>query len=737
MDRIRTLVLAWVCGAAMTACGSGNGSSAPEPGTGTPDTPKSVLEQTAFASCADFKTYYAEALAQEYFSGYAYNRNCFGCDPATLQAVDFAQGDAVAAPEAPQQAPEREATQTNTQEAGVDEADLIEASPDGQYLYVLRREARELLVIDSSNLDNLQILQRMSLGDNKQPSGMFLDSDTQRLVVVLTPGYIYYLEAPPVSDAGFASAGKSSIAPPYFEQATEVQFYDVSDPTAPQPLETLRIDGQYLDARRIDDRLHLITQFGFPYPSELYTSETFNTLAYEEYPQAYADADEARMDALAEQIRAQIASAVDKLEISELLPTLGTQASAQQTLACNQIQRPSISTRMGLLMISSIDTDGSALSTLGTINNAWQLYASSNALYLSQHSGGWWFDPEQKQQTAIYRYDISTGSAVPNGLGIIDGWFANRYQMSEFDGHLRVVSSEARPAEDPEAAWVNHHHLSILSTTGMDLSGQVEDFVDVAEKPRETIRATRFVGDSAYVVTFEQIDPLFTFDLSDPTQPEKKGELEIPGFSTYMHPLGSDHLLTIGRNAGEGGIGTGRGFQLQIFDVTDLSAPKVIASAEPQLDDGDYAFSLAEHDPHAFTYSDVPVLLSQNDTDGLLSIPVQIGSPDPERALSGFMALRIAIAGSDGSIEEYARIDHKDSGEGEQGCPPDADQLPPEGCTGFAPIIYNQPLRSVIIKQQSPLLSNTSVLTLSSSYLKSLDASGASPAERDSLDLRP
>ncbi len=744
MDKLRSLIGSAFFGALIVGCGGSGGVQAPSP-TATPNpsgsdaTPKAQLQQQAFASCSAFKDYYADALAEEYFSGYSYNRNCFGCEPAALESVDFAQGDAVAAPSAPEAAPDREVTDTNTQEAGVDEADLIETSPDGQTLYVLQREARELLVIDISDLNALTILARVALSDSRQPSGMFLDADNQRLAIILTPGYVYYLGAPAVSDAGFASpaAVKLSIAPPEFEEATEVQFFDVSNPSSPNRIESLLMDGQYVDARRIGSRIHLVSQFGFPYPAALYANDAFRKLAYEDYPRAYADNDQATMDALEPQIRAHIDQAVAGLSADELLPQLGTAASGQQSLACTQIQHPTVSTRMGLLMMSSIDSDGSALNTLGSINNAWQLYASNSALYLSQHSGGWWFDPAQKQQTAIYRYDISSGSALPDGLGLVDGWLGNRYQMSEHENHLRVVTTEARPGAQANDAWVNHHHMSVLSTASMDLTGQVEDFVDVAEKPRETIRAARFVGDKGYVVTFEQIDPLFTFDLSNPNAPLKVGELDIPGFSTYMHPLGESHLLTIGRNAGDGGIGTGRGFQLQIFDVTDLADPQLVVSEEPVLGDSDYAFSLAEHDPHAFTFAEVPSLLDFNTLSGLLSIPVQIASSDANKALSGFLAYQIGLNPNGGSIDEYARVDHKDTGSGGQSCPSNTDQLPPEGCQGFAPVIYNEPLRSVIVQDSGALQTTTTLLTLSSSYLKVLDASDDTPSETGSLDLRP
>ena len=81
----------------------------------------------------------------------------------------------------------------------------------------------------------------------------------------------------------------------------------------------------------------------------------------------------------------------------------------------------------------------------------------------------------------------------------------------------------------------------------------------------------RFVGDIGYVVTFRQIDPLYTIDLSTPERPRVLGELKIPGYSAYLHPIGDDLLLGIGQDATEEGRPTGT--QVSVFDVSDLRRP--------------------------------------------------------------------------------------------------------------------------------------------------------------------
>ncbi len=708
--------------ATLSACS--NGSSPLAPGSsGTPTskaTPKSQLSQAQFASCDALKDYYSDALAEEYFTGYANQRNCFGCDPVALQTVDFAESSDTAAPTAAgASAPSnREVTQTNTQEIGVDEADIIETNPNGTEIYVLRRFPRELLVIETADPANPRILSRTPLSGSRDPRGMFFDVPSQRLAIILDQSF-YCILAPAVSDAAFAPSAE-------FRQGTQIQFFDVSNPAAPRALEEFTTDGYFVDARRIGSRLHLVTQFGFPYPAGLQNDPEFEQLAYRDYPQAYRRQDEAEMARLEPQIRARIRDAVAMMTAAELLPEESTNATGEQTLDCTAVLRPEVKARLGLLLISSIDTDGSALSTLGTINNAWQVYASENALYLLQHSGGWWFDPDQRQQTAIYRFDLSTGNARPGAVGLVDGWVNNSYQLSEYQDHLRVAATEGRYA-GPNRRFTQHNHLTVLATGSMNQTAQIADFV--SENKQEVIRAVRFLGDKGYVVTFEFTDPLFAFELSNPNQPRLAGQIEIPGFSTYIHPLGTEHLLTIGRAGGVDGQGTGNSYQLQIFDVSRLDQPVQLATASPALGPDDYAFSLAEYDPHAFTFA-----AQASATTGLLSIPVQIGARDVNNALSGFVAYRIDVAAGANAISEYARIDHKDEpqrqGEGET-CP-STRTAPQDGrCSSFAPVIYNEPLRSVIIRESG----RTTLLTLSSAKLKSLDASATTAQDLATLPL--
>ena len=118
--------------------------------------------------------------------------------------------------------------------------------------------------------------------------------------------------------------------------------------------------------------------------------------------------------------------------------------------------------------------------------------------------------------------------------------------------------------------------------------------------PGEQIYSARFIGSRGFLVTFKKVDPLFTFDLTDPADPQVVGELKVPGYSDYIHPLGENHLLTIGKYAVEDGdMVWYQGVQISVFDVTDFADP-VQVDVEIVGDRGTESEAL--ENPHAFNY---------------------------------------------------------------------------------------------------------------------------------------
>jgi uncharacterized secreted protein with C-terminal beta-propeller domain len=165
----------------------------------------------------------------------------------------------------------------------------------------------------------------------------------------------------------------------------------------------------------------------------------------------------------------------------------------------------------------------------------------------------------------IHRFELRERGADYRGSGSVAGYLLSQWSMSEHDGFLRVASTDTpawRGGPDTESM------VTVLDTRGEEL--RTVGLVDGLGRG-ERIYSVRFLGDRGYVVTFRQIDPLYIIDLSDPTSPTVRGELKIPGYSSYLHPIGPATLLGVGQDADlDGRV---RGLQASLFDVSDPRDP--------------------------------------------------------------------------------------------------------------------------------------------------------------------
>jgi hypothetical protein len=170
--------------------------------------------------------------------------------------------------------------------------------------------------------------------------------------------------------------------------------------------------------------------------------------------------------------------------------------------------------------------------------------------------------------TLIHQFALGDGTAANYvASGSVPGRLLNQFAMSEHNGDLRVATTTEgwNFGEQSESA------VYVLRPNGesLDVIGSIGGLGKT-----ETIRSVRFLGDTGYVVTFRQTDPLYVIDLTDPANPVLDGELKIPGYSAYLHPVGDGLLLGVGQDATE--TGQTLGTQLSLFDVTDPTNPQQI-----------------------------------------------------------------------------------------------------------------------------------------------------------------
>jgi uncharacterized secreted protein with C-terminal beta-propeller domain len=240
-------------------------------------------------------------------------------------------------------------------------------------------------------------------------------------------------------------------------------------------------------------------------------------------------------------------------------------------------------------------------------DSGYNLYVSNENMYLVGRTYYFWpmldfittDDPVYETKTAILKVAIGDASVEYVTIGLVEGNTLNQFSMDEYDGYLRITTTEGWWGDD-----INNR-LYIL-----DENLEVVSMLENLGKPGEQIKATRFVGEYAYLVTFEQTDPFYVINLSDPENPVVEGELEIPGYSAYLQPLGENYILGIGFGDNSGGT---NGLKIAIFDVSDKENP-VILGEEVIFDYSEYGWGYS-----TATYNHKDLLVSID--KGLIALP--------------------------------------------------------------------------------------------------------------------
>jgi Beta propeller domain len=364
----------------------------------------------------------------------------------------------------------------------------------------------------------------------------------------------------------------SGIAEPWLPRTRVVQVDVAGDQLTVG--EAYDLDGSYLSARMTDDVVRLVLQANPEQALPLVTPSTPN----------------AEAEASAEEHNREV---VEQATAEDLLPRWhrvgedggeGTGAGEGALLDCEEAHAPERFSGFGMVTVVSFDlstglgeglaaTDGAGVMATGET-----VYASPEHLYVAA-SG--WVEPDAPSDsspggprgTDIHRFDITDPSRATYDMsGHVEGMLLNQFALDEHEGHLRVAITTGDPSD--EGAGESESHVVALAPT----DGGLAEVGRVSGLGRgESIYAVRFMGDVGYVVTFEQTDPLYTIDLADPTAPRMAGELEMLGYSAYLHPIGEGRLIGIGQDAtAEGGT---LGTQVALFDVRDPAAPTRVAQA--------------------------------------------------------------------------------------------------------------------------------------------------------------
>ena len=528
----------------------------------------------SFSSCPALLTY-AKAHATPYVGPYGFGRpvtTSIGIGKSATSSAAATASAPYSVPSASTAASATDATTpvqgvdysgTNVQEVGVDEPDSVKT--DGKTLFAV--EGNQLNAVDVSG-SQPKLLGSLTL-DNGWSHQLLL-SGTHLLV--LSRGGYWVQPLPALSAQMLPIIPSNSVI-------TEI---DVSNPSSLKVVNTLTLDGAYVDARMVGSTVRIVSSSQMPLAVPFATP---------------ANTTSAGLSAAKTTNRAKVASS----KISAWLPSyrLGSKP-ARSLVQCRDIRRPIQFSGLGMLTVLTIDlskglapVDSTAVMTDGRI-----VYASPTSLYVTTES--WASRPEPSSPTdapssvttTINKFDISDPTkTVYMGSGTVQGYLLDQWSMSDFQGVLRVVSTDA------PAWWGSGGDTqSYLTTLGQGNGGLVQLGRVGGLGQGDRVYAVRFVGNAGYVVTFKQVDPLYTLDLSDPANPKVAGEVTLPGYSSYLHPIGNDLLLGIGQDV-DTTTNEPTGTQVSLFDVSDLAHPTRLF--HDSLGQG---WSEAESDHHAFLY---------------------------------------------------------------------------------------------------------------------------------------
>jgi inhibitor of cysteine peptidase len=458
---------------------------------------------------------------------------------------------------------------TNIQVSGVDEADKVKT--DGNYLYMIGNNTVYIL---DANPQNAKVLFKIPY-ENAYLAGIYLNENTSKLIV-LGSQYIPYTYTNGID----VQPSFSTDLYPYWNSGTSfVHIYDITDKSRPTLASNFTMTGNYVNSRMIEGYVYAIVNQ--------------NAYLVNETP-----------------VLPMVKSGT---VMTEIAPTniyytnfTDTYYSYTTFLAFN---------------LQSLDLKPSSMTIM--MGGAGTIYVSQNNIYVTYPSYTYQLlkapigtgdvrigivpQDSFQEKTSIYRIAVSGSSMTFAAQGNVTGNVLSQYAMDENNDYFRIATT-AYSYSSATGTSTQQNNVYVLDIN-LQTVGKLENL-----GTGENFHAARFMGDRCYLVTFQRTDPLFVIDLSQPTNPRLLGELIIPGYSDYLHPLDQTHLIGLGKDAvaAEGNFAWYLGLKLSIFDVADVNNPKEIA----KFNIGDRGTSSeALYEPKAFLF---------DSAKGLLVLPVDL-----------------------------------------------------------------------------------------------------------------
>ncbi|WP_159821921.1 beta-propeller domain-containing protein [Colwellia sp. 20A7] len=494
---------------------------------------------------------------------------------------------------------------TISQEAGVSEGDRLKY--DGEYMYIANDESypQQSLANDApASKTSIRILERNVDGDlNEMSNTVVSDAASSINSLYLRKNKLAVLSN--IYDHSIANSMlTSNIAVDMFfptEKNFNLSLLDVSNQAAPNITTSYTMDGSIIDSRRVDDVLYIVSSFS-PYVAGL--------------PYATTEAEKQN------NYKNVFSSNINDF-LPQLIDSKGNQSNLVEPENC---YLPAEATDKdgfnGIVTLTTVDlTQPDNISSICINTQVSGLYATPTSVYL--YGTDYQYENNKTTETSIiHKFTIAKQNINYVASGTLEGrfnWGLSNLRFSEKDNNLRVVTTQGNQSVGYD------HHLNILSPSGNQLklvaqlpNATYPDKIGKLNKDgivQEDIKSVRFFENKAFVVTFLNTDPLYVLDLSDIEQLKIAGALEIPGYSSYLHPISDNLLVGIGQNVdpnrmvfidavaidGAESIPIIEGAKISLFDVSNMNNPIEVNAIVYK--DG---YTPVEYNYHALTYLKMP-----------------------------------------------------------------------------------------------------------------------------------
>lgn len=445
---------------------------------------------------------------------------------------------------------------TNNQVEGVEEGDIVVVKEG----FIYSAKDQSITVVNAKDPKNLKLTTSIKLKESRYISKLALYDN---LLIAIGDEYI-------------EKAGTAMVT---------ASFYDISNPGNPKHVRDVGQEGFLQDIRITKDTLYLIGNM---------------------YPNYWMLQEDVKADLKPKTFDSMVGTAYKSLPLEKISILPNTMDGTYS-------------------LITAVDLKNGAKTTANTkgyLGGSSGLYMSENALYLttpiyeSNHAASSdkramdmiWLP--RAADTQIFKWNVDGTTLNFAGSTEVKGTVLNQYSMDEYKGNFRIFTTEGNTWDEKSTSY---NHLFILDEH-LKALGSVKDMA-----PGEKIYSARFMGEKAYVVTFKQVDPLFVIDVANPKKPAVLGELKIPGFSNYLHPLDETHLIGIGYDTEQRyDAYTKRNFtvttnmKMSLFDVSDYRNPKEQSTVKIG---GKGSYSDVQYNPKAlfrheqYNYFGFPVVL--------------------------------------------------------------------------------------------------------------------------------